>query len=311
LRQRVSRRRAIQTVLAAAATAMVSARSAQAGGPYGGPLVDAHTHLRPGAGVSVHDLIGLYDAAGVRGVFLFGEPWAIATEARDLYPDRVVPFLAEGYSNAIHPHSSYVNPEGLEQLLSGNFVRGLGEVILRHSPYQLGAVGGFASAPANNVPADHPALIQAYRLAGWHGAPVNVHQEWFFAQELERALAAGPETVFVWAHAGHGPASVVRGVLERNPNLMADLSARTPWIGPGTVLLQPNGVLEPAWAATLHDLADRFLVGLDLFSSAHYDGGYVSRMVAYYRALLGQLDPEVAEMIGHLNAERIAPFGGS
>jgi hypothetical protein len=308
---RMTRRRALAAVTATIATTMARARAVQAGGLYAGLLIDAHTHLRPNSGTSIHDLIALYDASGVRGVLLFGEPWPIATEARDSYPDRVVPFLAEGYANAVHPHSSYVNPAGLEQLLSGNFVRGMGEVILRHSPYQLGASGGFASAPANNVPADHPALIEAYRLAGRFGAPVNVHQEWFFAAELERALTSAPETVFVWAHAGHGPAPIVRGVLERNPNLMADLSARTPWIGPGTVLLRLDGLLDPVWNATLHDLADRFVIGLDLFAPAHYEIGYVSRMVAYYRDLLGQLDPHAADLIGHANAERIAPFGAS
>jgi hypothetical protein len=308
LHHRITRRRALGTVLGALATTLAGARSAAAAGPYAGPLIDAHTHLRLGSGSSIDDVIGLYDEAGVRGVLLFGEPWPIATEARDRYPARVVPFLAEGYANAVHPDSSYVNPGGLEQLLAGAFVRGLGEVILRHSPYQLGASGGYASAPANNVPADHPALIEAYRLAGRHGAAVNVHQEWFFASELERALRSAPETTFVWAHAGHGPAHIVRGVLERNPNLMADLSARTPWIGPGTVLLHPNGSLTSEWSATLHEFADRFLVGLDLFAPAHYQSGYVNQMVAYYRGLLGQLDPQVALMIGHANAERIAPF---
>ena len=308
LHHKITRRRALTTAGAAVAAALVRARAAAAAGPYDGPLVDAHSHLKAGVGVGVDELIGLYDGSGVRGVLLFGEPWPVATDARDRYPSRVVPFLAEGYANAVHPHSSYVNPEGLDQLLAGWFVRGLGEVILRHSPYRLGAVGGYASAPANNVPADHPALIEAYRRAGAYGVPVNVHQEHFFSAELERALRAAPDTTFVWAHAGHGPAHAVRPLLARNPNLMADLSARTPWIGPGTVLLRPNGALDPAWAATLTDFADRFVIGLDLFAPAHYRAGYVNQMVAYYRGLLGQLDPTVADLVGYQNAERIAPF---
>ena len=311
LHHKITRRRALATAGAAVAAALVRARAAAAAGPYDGPLVDAHSHLKAGVGVGVDELIGLYDGSGVRGVLLFGEPWPVATDARDKYPTRVVPFLAEGYANALHPHSSYVNPVGLDQLLGGAFVRGLGEVILRHSPYRLGAAGGYASAPANNVPADHPALVQAYRQAGAWGVPVNVHQEWFHGDELERALRAAPDTTFVWAHAGHGPAHVVRPLLERNPNLLADLSARTPWIGPGTVLLRPNGALDPAWAWTLTDLADRFVIGLDLFAPAHYQPGYVNQMVAYYRGLLGQLDPAVASLIGHANAERIAPFATS
>ena len=310
LHHRIGRRKAFGVLLGAVTLAAVRARVARASGPYDGPLVDAHSHLKIANDTPIDQLMALYDGAGVRGAQLFGEPWPIATEARDRYPSRVVPFLAEGYADAVHPDSSYVHPDGLDQLIGGRFVRGLGEVILRHSPYQLGAAGGYATAPANNVPADHPALIEAYRRAGAYRVPVNVHQEWFFADELERAIQAAPSTTFVWAHAGHGPAATVRSVLERNPNLLADLSARTPWIGAGTVLLRPTGALDPEWSALLHDFPDRFLIGLDLFVPAHFQPVYVNQMVAYYRGLLGQLDPTVATAIAHLNAERIAPFGG-
>ncbi len=259
--------------------------------------------------MSADTLDSLYDQAGELGAIQYGEPWQVASDARGRYPDRIVPFLAEGYANALHPDSSYVHPEGLHQLLAGGVVRGLGEVICRHSPFQLGATGGYYAAPATSIPADHPALLAAYRVAAQYGAPVNVHQEWFHAAELERALRVAPDTTFVWAHAGHGDAAAVRGLLARNPNLMADLSARTPWIGPGTVLLRPNGTLAPEWAGLLREHADRFVIGLDLFVPAHYRQGYVSQMVDYYRGLLGQLEPDVAALIGHANAERIAPFG--
>jgi hypothetical protein len=305
----ISRRRALRALLAASTLALPWG-AARADSVYDGPFVDAHAHLRWDAGASIDDLIALYDAAGVQAAVVFGEPWPLATDARDRFPTRVVPFLAEAYANALHPDSSYMHPDGLEQLLSAGVVRGLGEVICRHSAFQLGASGGYYAAPANSVPADHPALIEAYQTAGRFAAPVNIHQEWFFADELERACRAAPDTTFVWAHAGHGPADVARGVLRRNPNVLADLSARTPWIGPGTVLLRPDGSLETAWASVLEDYADRFLVGLDLFAPAHYQAGYVGQLVAYYRGLLGQLDPGVARLIGHANAERIAPLGG-
>jgi predicted TIM-barrel fold metal-dependent hydrolase len=232
----------------------------------------------------------------------------LATRAWEVYPQRVVPFLAEGYTETLHPNASYRNPAGLEELLAGGFVRGLGEVILRHSAFRLGPSGGGYAAPATNVPADHPALLTAYALAGRYGAPVVVHQEAAFAEELERALRAAPDTRFVWAHAGHGPPAVVRQLLARHANLSADLSARTPWLGPGTVLTDPGGRLQPAWAALLADYPDRFLLGLDLFAPTHFRLGYVQDTVGYYRGLLGQLDPAVAEQIAFRNAERLAPF---
>ena len=313
LGRRLSRRRALglagRLLGALAATSLVRARAAEAAGPYDGPLVDVHAHLKASDSVGAETLIALYDAAGVRGAILFGEPWQVASDARGRYPDRIVPFLAEGYANALHPDSSYTRPEGLDQLFAAGVVRGLGEVICRHSPFRLGASGGNYAAPANDVPADHPTLIAAYRKAAEYGAPVNVHQEWFHAAELERALQAAPDTTLVWAHAGHGDAATVRGLLARNPNLMADLSARTPWIGPGTVLLRPNGALASEWAGVLREHADRFVIGLDLFVPAHYRQEYVTQMVDYYRGLLGQVEPDVATLIGHANAERIAPFG--
>jgi hypothetical protein len=140
-------------------------------------------------------------------------------------------------------------------------------------------------------------LLEAYRLAGRYGAPVTIHQEWWFADELERAVQAAPETTFVWAHAGHSGPDVVGPLLARNPNLLADLSARTPWLGPGTVLLDSTGLLTPEWRAILSSDPDRFLIGLDLFVAAHYQAAYVNPMVAYYRALLGQLDLAAAAQI--------------
>jgi hypothetical protein len=250
----------------------------------------------------------VYDQVGIKGVLLFGEPWPLAADARGAYRDRVVPFLAESYSNALHQDSSYMNPGGLHELLTARVVRGLGEVILRHSPYQLSALHGYASAPPNNVPADDPRLITAYRIAGEHGVAVNVHQEAAYTAELSRALEAAPETTFVWAHAGHGPASTLRTMFSRHPNLMADLSARSPWLGPGTVLLRPDGSLLPEWSGVLHEFADRIVVGLDLFVPQHYSLAYVSQMANYYRGILGQLDAGVAQLIAYQNAERIAPF---
>jgi predicted TIM-barrel fold metal-dependent hydrolase len=158
------------------------------------------------------------------------------------------------------------------------------------------------------VPADHPSLLEAYRLTGAAGGVVNVHQEWWFADELERAVRAAPDTTFIWAHVGHGGADVARRLLSRNPNLHADLSARSPWLGPGTVLTDPDGTLNPAWAALLREYADRFLLGFDLFVPAHYQDGYAAQMVNYSRDLLGQLEPDVAATIAHGNAARLAPF---
>jgi len=273
--------------------------------PYPGPLVDTHAHLEAESGVTIETFLALYDQVGVKGGWMMGVPWMLATDAWERYPDRVVPFLAEEYTETVAPQSVYVNQAALEDLLAGGYGRGLGEMILRHAPFQL--AGGYA-AGAVNVPADHPALLPAYTLAGKYGVPVVVHQEAAYAEELERALRGAPGTTFVWAHAGHGPAATARALLTRYPNLYADLSARTPWLGPGTVITRPDGTLQPEWAELLAEFPDRFTIGFDMFAPQHYRPDYVRNTVDYYRRLLGQLDPAAAEAIAYRNAERLAPF---
>ena len=186
------RRRVVALLGVLAASALARARAAEAAGSYAGPLVDAHAHLKDGVGPDPAGLLALHDRVGIQGALLFGEPWPIATADARPGPGRIVPLLAEGYANALHPDSSYVHPDGLAQVFAANVVRGLGEVICRHSAFQLGAAGGFYRAPQNDVPADHPSLVEAYRQAGSYGAVVTIHQEWWFADELERAVRVSP-----------------------------------------------------------------------------------------------------------------------
>ena len=136
--------------VALAASALTAAPwPARADAVYDGPFVDAHVHLKWDVGFTIADIISLYDQAGIKGGLLFGDPWPIGTEARDRFPTRVVPFLAESYANAVQPDSSYVNPAGLELELSfqQQMNQRAGEIICRHSAYQLGASAGMSARP--------------------------------------------------------------------------------------------------------------------------------------------------------------------
>ena len=116
LHEPISRRGVLRGLLASSALVALPWRAARADGAYDGPFVDAHAHLKWDAGVSSDDLIALYDSAGVQSALLFGEPWPLAADARDRYPGRAVPLLAERYANAVHRDASYAHPDGLEQL---------------------------------------------------------------------------------------------------------------------------------------------------------------------------------------------------
>jgi hypothetical protein len=275
--------------------------------PYEGPLVDSHGHLDADSGADGDTLIAVYDATGVRGGWVFGVPWTRAATATARYPERLVPFLGEEYRDTLAIGSIYRDAAGIDALLGERAVRGIGEMILRHSAFRLGPAGGNASGPASEVPADDPALLAVYAAAGRRGVPVVVHQEAGYAAELERALAASPDTLFVWSHAGHGQAAMLQPLLARYPNLHVDLAARTPWIGAGTVLTDGDGALRPEWAGLIAEYPDRFLIGFDLFVPAHFRLPYVGDTVRYYRRLLGQLDPATVEAVAYRNADRLAP----
>jgi hypothetical protein len=58
-------------------------------------------------------------------------------------------------------------------------------------------------------------------------------------------FVAAIATALAGARAARGP-EAVRLLLARNPNLLADLAARTPWLGPGTVLLDATGHSLPS-----------------------------------------------------------------
>jgi hypothetical protein len=115
-RQPVSRPGAVRVLLATTALVALPWHPARPDGVYDGPFVDAHAHLRWDAGASINELIGLHDRARVQGAISFGEPWPLGADARDRYPGRAVPLLAERYANAVHRDASYAHPDGLEQL---------------------------------------------------------------------------------------------------------------------------------------------------------------------------------------------------
>lgn len=303
------RRRALK-LMALTVGAAFAARhaSARAAGPYDGPLVDVHAHLRTGIAPGIGKLMAMYDQVGIKGAWVFGDPWSLAENAYSELPARVIPLLAPGYGKSLHPESLLINPEALRETLTTRPVRGLGEVILRHAPYQLSAASGSVSNGGTDDAADDPRLIEAFRIAGEFDVVVNVHQEGNFSEELSRALVAAPDTTFIWAHAGHSRVSRIPGMLEQHPNLTIDLSACSPWLGPATVMTRSDGSLAPEWSEILHRFPDRILLGLDLFVKQHFALDWISQMTGYYRGILGQLDPGVAALIGYRNAERLAPF---
>ncbi|WP_245977734.1 amidohydrolase family protein [Kushneria sinocarnis] len=220
--------------------------------------------------------------------------------------ERFYPFIS-GF-NPTDRHAS----ERIARLLSlyPGLWRGIGEILTRHDELSRLTEGETARA-------DHPALMAVYALAGRRHLPVLLHSnvapvdaaEPRYLPELERAIAANPDTTFIWAHAGtsevlnqrHGKlawlnATVAR-LLERYPNLYVDLS----WSVLHPYLLDGRGEARETWVALVERYPTRFMLGSDLVG--HF--GPLGRVMDGFRPFLDELDGSTSRAVAQDNFRRL------
>jgi len=123
------------------------------------------------------------------------------------------------------------------------------------------------------------------------------------AATLEAALAAQREAIIVLAHGGEMKPAALERLLERNANLMVDLSGmhfqRTP------SLAREKGPLDPAWKALITKMPDRFLMGIDVWEARLFEPIMLDRLMIWTRRVLGELPPDVAERVAWKNASKL------
>ena len=258
---------------------------------YGGPLIDAHSHVPSAAAIDAYvDAMKRHD---VRRVVLLGvggvqkdDPAWIAAAARK-YPDRVIPALP--VANPTAPDAA----ARLDAALAGSKAHALGEIHVRQVSRKIDRDPGTA------------AFVKLLDVAAKHGVPVVVHDELddAAAAALGKALAAQPRAVIVLAHAGEAPPARIEPLLARHPNLMVDLSGmhfqRTP------ALATETGPLDPAWKALIEKLPDRFLIGIDVWAPRLFEPAMLNRLMKWTRRILGELSPAVAEQVAYRNAAKL------
>ncbi len=267
-------------------------------------LFDAHIHLLPGE--DPEDLVDLVAGAGVEGMAVLGMDDARPLQAA--HPDfvRAFAFIPRGDDGALRLDAGTV--PRLEDFLDGG-AAGIGELSVRH----------FATGPndePDDLPADHPVLMDVYALAGDHGVPVNIHFDYRDGpgemDSFEDALDAHPDATFVWAHAGDAQPGPVGDLLDAHPNLWADISCRNPhyprWTSTGQSeelqrITDEDGRLKDEWGALFEDFADRVVWGSDVGPDGR--DAMLDDVVAYTLAALEELDPEIGHAIASDNARRL------
>ena len=104
-----------------------------------------------------------------------------------------------------------------------------------------------------------------------------------------------PEATILWAHAGFDYAVIVGKLMDKHPNLMADLSFRGEIINDGHIM--------KAWNILLNRHADRFLLGIDTYEPQRWL--QIKNVMEWQRDLLSLLPDDVAKKIAYDNSKRI------
>lgn len=184
------------------------------------------------------------------------------------------------------------------------FWHGIGEIMSRHDDLTAFTYG----EPPR---ADHPALMKVYALAAERNLPVLIHHnissvnqhDPIYLPELERAVAANPETTFVWAHVGISRRVNVPSLLLETSRLLAtypNLNVDISWVVyPDYINRDPAALAE--WAGLIDEFPTRVLIGSD--KVGHWTG--YADIIRSYDALLDELSPETAALVAGGNAARI------
>lgn len=259
--------------------------------PYEGDLFDAHLHSnRP----FDPKLLELAREAGItRAMLMIGKGTAKFDES---FAVRFAPLEFDRAAKRMILDESTL--EYVEELLKSGSARGIGEIPLRHRKAEV------------NYAADHPIVLGILDRAARYGAPVNLHVEYSYAKELDRALAHNPNATVIWAHAGDAPPDVLAPMMRKHANLHADLSCRNPFFKRGRTaaeqsLADDRGIVKREWKDLFEEFPDRFLFGSDVGGQNQDRVSQLPEVVKFYRAVLGQLKPATAAKIGHENAKRI------
>lgn len=270
------------------------------GGADGEPIrfFDTHAHQMPST-FPAGWLDSLFENHNPRGIALMGTGDVLSPQTDD--PNRVVAF-----SN-FHGVDDVDLIKVQSQLIMG--MRGIGEISIRHFD------SGRESDGLVESDFDDPKLLQIYDLARQYGVPVNFHFDYHsdHIDEVVRTLPNYADVTFIWAHAGDTQPGILGPLMTQLDNLYIDISSRNPLSSFEFRLVdkaqqrmdEADGTLKANWKLLLETFSDRVLYGSDIGPAGRLE--QYDHIQEYYRGILGQLDPQIAENIAYKNARLLFP----
>lgn len=335
--------RAIISFVALAALLPVSA-TAQTPPAY----VDTHVHLRAKAEAlpaALNVAQAAMDKAGISAMILEPQPFPAETLPNKHDGDDLIPvtrrfpgkFWVVSGGGSLNGMLLSTPPQAVDEATRQHFrmqakqvaqsgVKGFGEISVLHLSH-------FPSHPFEEIPADHPLLMDLADVAARHDMPVDIHMDVVEHDipvpahlsaisnqprlnanlpAFERLLAAKPQTRFILAHAGWDPighwnVALSRRLLTEHPNLFMSLKLARSGAQAENAPMDGD-TLKPEWRDLLTTFPDRFVIGSDSFfapEKAGYAAGWTDFNPGLYGLMLAQLPLDVAQRIASDNAGRL------
>ena len=290
--------------------------------PYEGPIFDANVQAwKP----DLTGLIANLRRTGVGRIALFANSHAGGGETVDAvlsaareHPDLVVLGAPKiGFIRSGDLPSDYV-ASTLAGVSSGTY-KFIGEILYTH-----GDKPDHPPTRSGEIYVDPLGAGTARLLAGLKGRniPVLTHWEaWAWERDrshFDRLYASWPEQRFVVPSLAYGSPDKAEAILSAHPNVWGIISrlvdGRYRLVDPykqaklGPSMPDACGALLPGWRAFLIKYADRLMYGSDDYATARVGWKAYPGIIKKYRAVAGQLPPDVARKISWDNA--VALYGG-
>ncbi|MBI5035669.1 MAG: amidohydrolase family protein [Chloroflexi bacterium] len=242
-------------------------------------LYDGHLHYSSDvwANYPVSKIKSLLDQVGIKRALVSSTPNEGTVRLYQADPNRIIPEVRP-YRTRDDMGNWFSNPQivaFVEQELERGIYRGIGEFHL------------------NSDDAKTPVVQRIVDLAVERNLPLHAHSN---QAAIENLFAANPKVKIMWAHTGMSvsPDDVAQ-MLERNPNLWAELSYRSD--------IASNGKLTPEWRALFLRFPNRFVYGSDTWVESRWDG--LPNLILSARGWLAELPTDVAANIATRNLESL------
>lgn len=242
------------------------------------PLIDAHVHYSHDAWTATptDEAIAILRRSNLRKVLVSSSSDEGTQRLYKAAPDLIVPEL--------RPYRS--RGEIGTWFRDGSIITHMEE---RLKQYRYVGIGEFHLYGEN---ADLPVPRRMVQMARQHKLFLHAHSD---ADAVERIFKQDPNAMVLWAHSGFDRPDAVRAMLQRYPNLWADLAFRNDHASQGKV--------DPAWRSLFEEFPDRFMVGTDTFTPERWY--YIEEHAKWSRAWLADLPTPLAEKIAYRNAEAL------